>query len=290
MRISIADSTDRCSVSDALMGGDEHLNLPEQTRAYAAQRKRFPRRVSFKSRPAGWGFRTGDYSQRCVDHVLSGEMLLVDQGRELRLTAGWTLLCFRGNRYELSATRPTQAVVAFNSSLRVEPLNLQVIALPPDAGLSRLARALAESVASTDRFQLDLTLAAGDHLAAAAYSLAAGRFERPRAATGEWVEVALRLLDSHADSDRPLREILAGIPIAYEHLLRLVAGRLGMPARAYRIRRRVEAAKELLLGSGDDITGIAMQLGYSSSQHFATEFRRVAGRTPTAFRAQAGRR
>jgi AraC-like DNA-binding protein len=269
--------------------GSEHLGAAERTVAFAAQRRDVPRRVSMKSRPRGWRVRTTDFAQRGIEHVLSGEMVLRDDHGETRLTAGWTALSFRGTSFELATpTRACEAFVVFNSGMRVEPVNPRVLVLPPDAGLSRLARDVVAAAESRGRFQLDATLAAGDHFAARAYQLAEDRFERTDLPAEQWLRLAQQLIDAHADSDRPLRAILSAIPIPHERLLQRLARRLGMSPRAYRIRRRVEIAKGMLAGSRDEITGIALELGYSSSQHFATEFRRVTGMTPTAYRAGIG--
>jgi AraC family transcriptional regulator len=50
--------------------------------------------------------------------------------------------------------------------------------------------------------------------------------------------------------------------------------------------RRVERAKSLLAGTGLEITEIAMTCGFSSSQHFATAFKKRVGTTPTAYRRE----
>lgn len=51
-------------------------------------------------------------------------------------------------------------------------------------------------------------------------------------------------------------------------------------------RQRIAAARERLISSDASITAIAYDLGYASSQHFATTFRRLCGLTPTAYRQQ----
>jgi AraC family transcriptional regulator len=53
----------------------------------------------------------------------------------------------------------------------------------------------------------------------------------------------------------------------------------------YLIQRRIHRAKILLCDSAMSITTIAHTLGYSSSQYFATTFKRVAGVTPHSYRA-----
>jgi AraC-like DNA-binding protein len=50
------------------------------------------------------------------------------------------------------------------------------------------------------------------------------------------------------------------------------------------VRRRAERAKSLLTSSQLAITEIALACGFSSSQHFATVFKKQVGTTPSAFR------
>jgi AraC-like DNA-binding protein len=57
---------------------------------------------------------------------------------------------------------------------------------------------------------------------------------------------------------------------------------MGIAPAAYRMRRRVETAERWL---GNDrkvkVTEVAHSLGFDSSQHFATVFKRHTGRRPT---------
>lgn len=52
------------------------------------------------------------------------------------------------------------------------------------------------------------------------------------------------------------------------------------------ILRRIEKAKALLLGTDCSVTEIAFALGFSTSQYFATAFKRYTGRTPRGFREE----
>lgn len=60
----------------------------------------------------------------------------------------------------------------------------------------------------------------------------------------------------------------------------------GIPPAEYVMRQRVLRAKEQLLSSDESITAIAFELGFSSSQYFATVFHRHTGMTPSAYRTQ----
>lgn len=59
---------------------------------------------------------------------------------------------------------------------------------------------------------------------------------------------------------------------------------VGMTLHQYLMRARIEAAKTLLKDTDLPITGIALELGYASSQHFSSAFRAATGRSPSAFR------
>ncbi len=57
----------------------------------------------------------------------------------------------------------------------------------------------------------------------------------------------------------------------------------GIPPYEYILRQKIEKSKELLLGKDRTITDVAFLLGFSSSQHFATLFKKMSSQTPTEF-------
>jgi AraC-like DNA-binding protein len=63
---------------------------------------------------------------------------------------------------------------------------------------------------------------------------------------------------------------------------------LGVPPAEYVLREKVAEAERRLRQTPATVTEIAYQLGFSSSQYFATVFKRFAGTTPSAFRARRG--
>lgn len=58
----------------------------------------------------------------------------------------------------------------------------------------------------------------------------------------------------------------------------------GLAPGAFLTRCRISRSKELLAKSGQSITEIACQLGFASSQHFATRFRQETGQSPSEWR------
>jgi AraC-like DNA-binding protein len=58
----------------------------------------------------------------------------------------------------------------------------------------------------------------------------------------------------------------------------------GLPPMHFLLDCRIEAAKKKLLNTATSITEIAHELGFSSSQHFANQFKQTTGMQPSAFR------
>lgn len=61
----------------------------------------------------------------------------------------------------------------------------------------------------------------------------------------------------------------------------------GLPPQAFVMKCRIRRAMDLLSKGTDSITDVAAELGFSSSQHFATRFRQETGLTPKAWREQS---
>ena len=75
---------------------------------------------------------------------------------------------------------------------------------------------------------------------------------------------------------------LAGLSVSY--FQRKFKLQTGLSPYDYLIRKKIDAARQLLLHTDTSITQIACALGFSSSQHFANTFKQYEGKTPTQFR------
>lgn len=60
----------------------------------------------------------------------------------------------------------------------------------------------------------------------------------------------------------------------------------GMPLHRYHLRLRLARALDLVVDC-EDMSALALDLGFSSHSHFAAAFKQVHGRTPSAFRQSA---
>jgi AraC family transcriptional regulator len=80
-------------------------------------------------------------------------------------------------------------------------------------------------------------------------------------------------------------EDLCGVAgLSKRHFLRAFQESKGTTPHRHLLNLRIEDAKRRLVGSDEDLTGIACASGFSHSQHFSTTFRRATGMTPSAFR------
>lgn len=64
------------------------------------------------------------------------------------------------------------------------------------------------------------------------------------------------------------------------HFVRSFKAAFGMSPHRYRMTRRLERARELLVRSQGPITEIALEVGFDSPSHFAAAYRRRFGETP----------
>ncbi|HET9711379.1 MAG TPA: AraC family transcriptional regulator, partial [Pyrinomonadaceae bacterium] len=68
------------------------------------------------------------------------------------------------------------------------------------------------------------------------------------------------------------------------HLARIFQQQTGVPVHRYLTQLRLRASMERLAEGADDITAVALELGFSSHSHFTDAFRREFGRPPSKVR------
>jgi AraC-like DNA-binding protein len=67
------------------------------------------------------------------------------------------------------------------------------------------------------------------------------------------------------------------------HLAELFTRDVGVPPRQYLLQVRIERAKQYLTQRSVAITALGLELGFSSSQHFAATFKRLTGKSPREY-------
>ena len=74
------------------------------------------------------------------------------------------------------------------------------------------------------------------------------------------------------------------------HLARIFQQRTGVSIHRYLTRLRLRASLERLAGGANDLTALALELGFSSHSHFTDTFRREFGSPPSDLRRNNRRR
>jgi AraC family transcriptional regulator len=85
-----------------------------------------------------------------------------------------------------------------------------------------------------------------------------------------------------------LAEIAAEVAVSPVYLTQLFQRVEGIPLYRYQLRLRLARALQLL-NDYDDVTELALDLGFSSHSHFSASFKQVYGQTPSTFRRSARR-
>ena len=70
----------------------------------------------------------------------------------------------------------------------------------------------------------------------------------------------------------------------YSSISRLFSGVEGVTIEQFFNLQKIEKAKELLIYNEQSLSQIAFDLGYSSTQHLSTQFKKLTGMTPTQFK------
>jgi AraC-like DNA-binding protein len=94
----------------------------------------------------------------------------------------------------------------------------------------------------------------------------------------------LRMIWNSPEQSHPLRELAKRTHLSVSQFKSRFKAETGISPWQYVLKARIEAAKERLTAGNEPITQIAMQLGFASSQYFATVFKRITGVTPRAYR------
>jgi AraC-like DNA-binding protein len=101
---------------------------------------------------------------------------------------------------------------------------------------------------------------------------------------GDFMSRACALLDADLEREIDFQQIAERFGFGYERFRKLFAEESGVSPARYRILRRIDRAKTLLMQGRIPLKSIAEQLGYCDVYFFARQFKQVTGNTPSEFR------
>jgi AraC-like DNA-binding protein len=100
----------------------------------------------------------------------------------------------------------------------------------------------------------------------------------------ELVSDACRALTSDLDERSVIAAIVGRSGLSYERFRKVFRARMGVSPGEYRIRRRIDRARELLNADDLPIKDIAERLGYANPFVFSAQFRERVGVPPEVYR------
>jgi AraC-like DNA-binding protein len=102
------------------------------------------------------------------------------------------------------------------------------------------------------------------------------------------IQKALHYVEQNLDRRLPLQDIAAAATASnIPHFCTDFHKEVGISPAAYHLQLRLDAARVALKESDFNVTMAALQFGFSSSQHFSTQFRRAYGITPRQWQNRA---
>jgi len=240
-----------------------------------------------KSQPAGYRFNTDEYEHFQTIYVSRGKLIFETDGADRILGPGGAVCLREGSAFTLRCEGIGYSGVFYSAVGERTPQFFGVsAALVADPDMRAVAGMMEREIASPGTGSEEMLLSLGRTLAW--HSVRLGTLERHRQQrldhTRYWADAARQALESTVYTGRGAREVLASLGLSYRQLSRHFRHHVGMSPKAYQVRARVAEAERLLSETHLPVTTIAYELGYSSSQHFATQFHSVTGLTPSAFR------
>lgn len=243
----------------------------------------------WKRQPAGYRFETADYDLLQVIAVTGGCVRFRSGTTDAAVRHGGVLLLRPGSAFTLGCDADGgegyRGVFAIRRG-----------GAASDTGPSLVLRGSPEIVQVVALMEAELDAAPGDAgavlppLAEALLGLAVrlGRQQRRGGAHARdrayWAERVRTRIETRLFTGEPVGAVLDGLGLSARQLARHFRAETGMSPKRYQLVRRMDHAAELLRNTRLPVTDIALELGFPSAQHFATQFARAFGAPPSAFR------
>ncbi len=101
------------------------------------------------------------------------------------------------------------------------------------------------------------------------------------------VKKAVACLHQHYHEESLSRsQIAQAVGISQQHLDRIFRQEVGLSVNDYLNRLRIRRAQEYLVNTTDNVTLIAMRVGFNDAAYFTRVFRKLVGQSPSDFRKQ----
>ncbi|MDD5198816.1 MAG: AraC family transcriptional regulator [Terrimicrobiaceae bacterium] len=106
--------------------------------------------------------------------------------------------------------------------------------------------------------------------------------QQPKAALSRGINDLLRHIEAQIEEPLTVGELAERAALSVSRFKTRFKQEIGIPPAEYVLRCKISAAKKLLAQPGITVTDTAFRLSFSSSQYFATVFKRYTGQSPRA--------
>lgn len=237
-----------------------------------------------------------------ISLCMRGSLVFECGGRDYSLLPGNVFVTQPDEWHRLS-TNP-KGLVMYWLFFRLEPASHAILHLPAveSAILRQTLRSLPHSLfKGTDRLRqaFQRLFRLYDELPAGAFrsltlrggvldlllALVEAAQTEPEVPEVERVAGIVAAMREHPQEDYPADRLVRETALSPSQLTTRFKQLTGLPPYTFLLACRVRSAQALLRTTEKTVTQIAQELGFSSSQHFAMQFKREFGITPSAWRA-----
>jgi len=95
---------------------------------------------------------------------------------------------------------------------------------------------------------------------------------------------AIDYVEARLDKTVTLADFAASAGLTRMHFAAQFRAATGLRPHEYLLRRRIERAEEMLVGTDMSLVDIAIALGFQTQAHFTTVFKRYTGQPPRVWR------
>lgn len=106
----------------------------------------------------------------------------------------------------------------------------------------------------------------------------------------EKIGIAQRLIQRNYNKSLSLQDVSKELYLNYKYLSRLFKEKTGVSFNEYKVRLKIDSAKEFLKASNCNIGEIAYKVGYQNPDSFMKMFKRSTGFTPSEYRSKTKRK
>jgi AraC family transcriptional regulator len=91
---------------------------------------------------------------------------------------------------------------------------------------------------------------------------------------------AIEYVETHLSEPVSLADVASATGLSRMHFAAQFKAATGLRPHEYLLRRRVECAQEMLVGTGMSVVDVAQSVGFQNQSHFTSVFKRFAGEPP----------